>query len=1168
MITRIRLLLAFLFLQVHLYAQNDTIIVGNVFDEEGIPIEGATVTSKDGNFGAITDKEGIFTLAMPKAIRYLSVTYQGKGAVEVDVNRRTTIIMVRSNPIFTSEMMNTLGVKRQEKNLSPRTIESEKMDPQLLNPELSFITQGPGILKPVIRGMAFDRLFMVKDSIVHKSQQWQNIYSLEVDPLEIKNMEVLRGVKSLPFGPNAMSGFLNVQNIPEVDNGQVRGSLDCFLRSRGYYQFSAAMGTTFKKITFDVQMTQTAQTAYRNKYDGRVQNSQFSKTSASWTLGLINPRTIARLRVGWFSEQAGTIEGRRDSLGRFLKYSAEDSLTLATDEDFSSVEPQFPKQSVDHFLTSLEAIHIFKDNTKLAIRSSWQRNSIKDYNDYRDLKKEAVKYILNSGTINLQATHNFGTIVGLTAGVSSDVEDSRNVSKLLLIPDYRTFNIAPYFITGLNYKGSLGLFQAEAGIRYDWKGMRSSIAQTDSMGNKLSLSYPDPIHRFSSFSANFHGLSGDVELSFVFYKAKYTVPYIKLNTAFGWRPPNILELKSQGIQQYRPAIHLSGNNYLKPERNIELTLSLGMKSPSISFDFSVFSNFLTNVIYQRQQKTILGKDSIRNDLGFGPAYAFTYDQQKKALSFGGEALIEIHPPAAWWLKLAGGFSLVHFQLQNAPDTLKYLPFTPSPRIFADLRLQYPKHIKGLETFFLKLDFSYSFAKTNVYRQPQIYQTLSPDLAAASVRSIPQYFVINLGVGNTFLVDGKPRIGLYVSLSNLVNATYRDYLSNVKYAPINSVTNRVGVFDVGRSINLLIHVPLNFSIKPKVAALIEGRSLQNQWTSDNLFLSLMKHYPKDTADFLLKTYVTPQQRQIFSQQALRINNFRQRGESWDPLIINDSILNAVKVLSNPSKSELGFIDSLNYKIEELRILLEQEHKASRYKRIINMIMIGELKNNLPSLKEFSEHRNVFTPQTVAKIATLTYDVNSHLQQVYKTPKLLNKPLAKRINYLIHDIKSLLEILSLQSKTQGSLGFEFDILANAETVSLSLVGDNKGADCQLIYSIKTKWTDRIANANSADYLVFMIPSGNYLTNSRYPVIDDHRVKFQPHSTDNTKIIANAQFNCLYKIIAFNALDDQPIKLHLTNLDREGNYVIPSDQINPIDHTYNDILYIDKGNQKHGK
>ena len=57
-----------------------------------------------------------------------------------------------------------------------------------------------------------------------------------------------------------------------------------------------------------------------------------------------------------------------------------------------------------------------------------------------------------------------------------------------------------------------------------------------------------------------------------------------------------------------------------------------------------------------------------------------------------------------------------------------------------------------------------------------------------------------------MIRGKKRLSVYLIGSNLTDVAYQNHLSRLKYADINVVTGRRGVFNMGRNITLKVEVP--------------------------------------------------------------------------------------------------------------------------------------------------------------------------------------------------------------------------------------------------------------------------------------------------------------------------------------------------------------------------
>lgn len=87
------------------------------------------------------------------------------------------------------------------------------------------------------------------------------------------------------------------------------------------------------------------------------------------------------------------------------------------------------------------------------------------------------------------------------------------------------------------------------------------------------------------------------------------------------------------------------------------------------------------------------------------------------------------------------------------------------------------------------------ASTNIYR------------ADDTETETPGYALLSLSAGTDIQVKGKKIAELYVSADNLLNTAYQNHLSRLKYADMNVVTGRQGVYNMGRNITFKVVVPI-------------------------------------------------------------------------------------------------------------------------------------------------------------------------------------------------------------------------------------------------------------------------------------------------------------------------------------------------------------------------
>src|SRR6266850_783936 len=87
---------------------------------------------------------------------------------------------------------------------------------------------GPGIGKPVIRGLSSNRVLVLDDGQRLETQQWGDEHSPNVETATAERIEVIRGPASVLYGSDALGGVVNVvqKDLPDATgvSGFVHGS--------------------------------------------------------------------------------------------------------------------------------------------------------------------------------------------------------------------------------------------------------------------------------------------------------------------------------------------------------------------------------------------------------------------------------------------------------------------------------------------------------------------------------------------------------------------------------------------------------------------------------------------------------------------------------------------------------------------------------------------------------------------------------------------------------------------------------------------------------------------------------------------------------------------------------------------------------------------------------
>ena len=91
-------------------------------------------------------------------------------------------------------------------------------------PGVNQVSLGPGISKPVIRGLSFSRVLSVYQGARFENQQWGADHGLGLNETGISGVEIIKGPASIIYGSGAMagvgSGFQNRHAACGVEHGQ------------------------------------------------------------------------------------------------------------------------------------------------------------------------------------------------------------------------------------------------------------------------------------------------------------------------------------------------------------------------------------------------------------------------------------------------------------------------------------------------------------------------------------------------------------------------------------------------------------------------------------------------------------------------------------------------------------------------------------------------------------------------------------------------------------------------------------------------------------------------------------------------------------------------------------------------------------------------------------
>lgn len=768
---------------------------GIIIDQQtGKPLAGAAVFIHELKTGSITNADGFFTtLEIPSGKYLVEISFQGyKTIIEtIAISGKIEKNFSLSESVIEHEEVTVTGVAsatRTKLSAQPISIvkKSDLMQSASTNiidalskliPGLANLGTGPAISKPIIRGLGYNRVVTVHDGVRQEGQQWGDEHGIEVDEYSIQKVEVLKGPASLFYGSDAMAGVVHlITNVP-VERGTITGNiLGTTNSNNGLYGTNANIaGHLNNGFNFNAYGTYKSAADYQNAADGKVFNSRFNEKNFGGYIGINKSWGYSHLLISNFNQKIGIVEGARDILtGRFLVNAETAFSRIASIAELDSRDMVTPYQHVTHF--KIASDNNFELGTgRMSVNIGFQKNQRRELGDLLQPNTPSLHFDLQ--TINYSLQYHLSEKNGwLTSiGLTGMYQQNRNLAEEVLIPQYNQFDIGGFYYTKKSFSHQLTL---SGGIRADYR---------NTMGEKLLEA---AVIRFNNFNRNFGNLSGSIGIS---YSPIEAVTW-KFNVARGFRAPSVSELASNGAHEGTNRYEYGDNN-LKTEISLQADAGVEINKDHISFAISTFINQLQHYIFYSKLSAVRGGDSIIH-IGAEEFTAFKY-RQAQALLVGFEAKLDIHPHPFDWLHFENNFSIVAGHFNESFEGTNKLPFIPSPRLLSVLRGNFNKKSHLIKNSYFKIELDNTAAQNRVFTA---YNTET---------STPGFSLLNIGTGTDIVCKGKVLFSINLALNNVTDVIYQSNMSRLKYTDTNTVTGRMGVFNMGRNLSVKLNMPLNF-----------------------------------------------------------------------------------------------------------------------------------------------------------------------------------------------------------------------------------------------------------------------------------------------------------------------------------------------------------------------
>ena len=610
-------------------------------------------------------------------------------------------------------------------------------------PGVSIVSTGPGISKPSIRGLSYDRVVVYSQGVRLENQQWGDEHGIGVSTSGINSIEVIKGPSYVLYGSDAMGGVLYIEperysNDFSVDYmGLYNSNYNGITNNLGIKGSSGKFSYLARANMVDNQSFSTP--------DGEVENTWFKENDIQAGLKYETEKFSSDLRLSMNFSELGLPhmeEGDDDHDDHDEEGHDDHDEEGHDDHDEEGHEDHY--QELSH--TTLTWVNTFDlgNDHELNVTLGRQLNDRKEFGGHEeeeghdDHEEEGhddhdeeghegheegeaeLDMELSTNTLDISLVMPQSDNLNLTIGANLLSQENKNFGHEELIPDAEKKDFGLYALGQITMENGAALL----GVRYDNRSISSDMGSAD----------------FSNFNGSV-GIKRDFKNS-----------SLRFNIGSGYRAPNLIELFADGVH-HGTFRYEKGNVNLVAEKSFQTDISFDINNEDSSVSFNLFYNDISDYIY-------ISPSRDRMD-GFA---VFNYMQQDSEL-YGGEISFDKKTGFDW---LSYNTSLEYIFAESADG--EALPFI-SPLTFNQV---------------FNIDFSsnYSFEIDFLAKAKQGRVSMFEE-------ETDGYSILNLS-GNWMTSFLENDLNIFWSVNNVFDKEYYDHLSRFKTAGIEEMGRNISV----------------------------------------------------------------------------------------------------------------------------------------------------------------------------------------------------------------------------------------------------------------------------------------------------------------------------------------------------------------------------------------
>ena len=443
-------------------------------------------------------------------------------------------------------------------------------------PGVTILSTGPGISKPSIRGLSYDRVVVYSQGVRLENQQWGDEHGIGVSTSGINSIEVIKGPSYVLYGSDAMGGVLYIEperysNDFSVDYmGVYNSNYNGITNNLGIKGSSGKFSYLARANMVDNQSFSTP--------DGEVENTWFKENDIQAGLKYETEKFSSDLRLSMNFSELGLPhmeEGHDDH-----DEEGHDDHDEEGHDDHDEEGHEDHYQELSH--TTLTWVNTFDlgNDHELNVTLGRQLNDRKEFGGHEEEEghddhdeeghegheegEAELDMELSTNTLDVSLVMPQSDNLNLTIGANFLSQENKNFGHEELIPDAEKKDFGLYALGQITMENGAALI----GVRYDNRSISSDMGSAD----------------FSNFNGSV-GIKRDFENS-----------SLRFNIGSGYRAPNLIELFADGVH-HGTFRYEKGNVNLVAEKSFQTDISFDINNEDSSVSFNLFYNDISDYIY-------------------------------------------------------------------------------------------------------------------------------------------------------------------------------------------------------------------------------------------------------------------------------------------------------------------------------------------------------------------------------------------------------------------------------------------------------------------------------------------------------------------------------------------------------------------------------------------